>query len=333
SQRKNFTDIRGIVRRGKGKIIINPPRKPIRNLDSLPFPTRQLLKNLHLYHHTPFRGRRFTTSMIASRGCPFNCSFCDQAVFGRNWRGHSANYVVEEIRHLKKNYGVDFISFEDDNFLISRQRAIQICQGIIDSGLKLEWGCSARVDNIDKELLLQMKKAGCVNIFIGIESGSPRVLKLLNKKTKLKEVVKAVGLIKKVGINVYGSVILAIPSETRKEMEKTISFIFSLPLDGVSLFLYTPYPNTKLAKLAPRYGRVSDDWQEYSAHPQSLPFVPHGFTQNELLNFQRRAYLSFYLRPSFLYKHPRLIFNPRILDSGFRVLKNLILGELSRGKR
>lgn len=325
SQRKSLDGVRGVVRRKGGKIVVNPPRQLIKNLDSLPFPARHLLKDLRLYYHTPFRGRKFTTSMITSRGCPFNCSFCDQSVFGKTWRGHSANYVIKEMVHLKKNYEVDFISFEDDNFLFSRKRTSQICQGIIGNNLRLEWGCSARVDNIDKELLSQMKKAGCVNIFIGIESGSPRVLRLLNKKIQLKDIVKAVDLIKKAGINVYGSVMLGVPSETKKEMEKTFSFVHSLPLDGISFFLYTPFPNTRLAKLAPQHGFVSNNWQNYSAHPRRLPFTPYGFSDSEMLNLQRRAYLRFYARPKFLLDHFPLLFNRRVWINGVKILASYVL--------
>lgn len=325
SQKKNLGGIRGIVRRKKGKVTINPPRELIKNLDDLPFPARNLLKDLRLYRHTPLRGRRFTTSMITSRGCPFNCSFCDQSVFGRTWRGHSANYVIKEISHLKQKYNVDFISFEDDNFLLSRKRAMQICQGIIDNKLKLEWGCSARADDVDKELLCLMKKSGCFNIFIGIESGSPRVLKLLNKKMQLKNIARAVRLIKEAGINAYGSVILGIPSETETEMKRTISFILSLPLDGISVFLYTPYPNTKLAEMAPRYGIVSHHWQDYSLHPRQLSFIPYGMTGAKMLNFQRLAYLKFYARPKFLLEHPHLLFERRIWKNGLRIFKNFVM--------
>lgn len=325
SQKKSLGACRGIIRRKRRRIIINPPREPIKDLDNLPFPARHLLRDLRLYYHTPFRGRKFTTPVITSRGCPYNCSFCDQSVFGRTWRGHSANYVIKELSHLKKKYNVAFVSFEDDNFLFSRKRAIQICRGMINNNLKLKWGCSARVDNIDKKLLFQMKKAGCVNIFIGVESGSSRVLRLLNKKIQLGDVVRVVNLIKGAGINAYGSVVLGVPSETREEMEKTISFILTLPFDGASFFLYAPYANTKLARLAPRYGIVSNNWQDYSTHPQRLPFIPYGFADSEMLNLQRMAYLRFYTRLKFLLSHPLLLLERRIWINGARILKNFVL--------
>jgi radical SAM superfamily enzyme YgiQ (UPF0313 family) len=322
SQGKSLNRVKGVVFRKQKRTVVNSPRKPVSNLDVLPFPARHLLKDPRLYKHTPFRGKGFTVSVVTSRGCSFACSFCDQSVFGRAWRGHSASYVVDEVTHLQERYGVDFISFEDDNFLLSRKRAIEICRLLLEKKLTLKWGCSARADSLDRELLVWLKKAGCANIFIGIESGSERILKLMNKKESLREIRKAVGLIKSVGINVYASFILGVPTETRKEIEQSVDFACSLPLDGASFFIYTPYPKTSFASLAKHHGAVSKDWRDYSAHPQRLAFIPDGFSESELLSLQRRAYFRFYGRVRFLLKHFRLLFDRRMWKSGLIIFKN-----------
>lgn len=328
SQNKRINSIKGTLYRRKRRIAVNPPRKNIDNLDNLPFPARHLLEDLRLYHHTPFRGRKFTVSMITSRGCPFGCSFCDQSVFGTRWRTHSPDYVVQEMMNLKKKYNIDSISFEDDNFLLSRNRAIDICEKIISNNLRTSWACSARVDNIDSELLFLMKEAGCFNIFIGIESGSNRILKLMNKKTNLTDIKKAVRLIKQNGVNVYGSFILGFPGESKDEMKKSIVFACSLPLDGVSFFLYTPHPNTTFANLATKLGKVSSDWRDYVAHPKRIPFIPHGFTELEMRNLQKLAYIKFYTRPNYLLNHPYLIFQRRIWENGSFLIGSYLITKI-----
>ena len=214
------------------------------------------------------------TTMITSRGCPFNCGYCDQSVFGRKWRCHSPEYVISEISYLKKQYGIDFISFEDDNFLLSKQRTIEICRGMIGKSLNIEWSCLGRVNEVDDEVLSLMRQAGCKTVYIGIESGSERILKLINKRLSIDEYRKGIKLIKKYGINVTGSFILGVPSETKEDIDRTIDLALSLPLDGISFFTYTPYPKTPLRELAFKHGKISDEWKNYSGHPSSLPFFP-----------------------------------------------------------
>jgi anaerobic magnesium-protoporphyrin IX monomethyl ester cyclase len=313
----------GTVIRQNGDIIENDRRAPIQNMDDIPFPARHLLKDLHLYSHTPFRGARFMTTMITSRGCVFNCGFCDQSVFGRAWRHHSAEYVVSEIAHLKESYGVDFISFEDDNFMISKKRTAEICLRMTKDNFQMSWSCLGHVSELDEEVLPLMKAAGCRTIYLGIESGSPRILELVNKKIGLEDIRRGVKLIKKHNISVTGSFILGLPTETREEIEETIRFALSLPLDGVSFFTFTPYPNTRLRDLALQHGRVSERWADYSGHPNYLPFVPDGFDEKGLLDIQRRAYQRFLLRPGYLIKHLSTLTSSKALRSGGKFLRAL----------
>ena len=134
-QKQSLSDVKGVLLRDNGRIVQNKPRDTSKCLDEIPFPARHLLKDLRLYSHTPFRGAKFMTTMITSRGCPFNCGYCDQSIFGRTWRYHSAEYVTEEVAFLKEKYNIDFISFEDDNFLLSKKRTIDICQRMIKNSM------------------------------------------------------------------------------------------------------------------------------------------------------------------------------------------------------
>lgn len=322
--RDSLMGVDGSIVRQDGRIITNKPRDPIKNLDEIPFPARHLLKELRLYSHTPFRGARFMTTMITSRGCPFNCGFCDQAIFGRIWRFHSPEYVIEEISFLKKTYGIDFISFEDDNFMLSKKRTIEICQKIVERDLGILWSCLGHANEVDDEVLPWMKEAGCRTIYLGIESGSPRILELINKKVSMEEIRKCVELIKKHKISVTGSFILGTPTETREDMEKTVDFALSLPLDGVTFFIFTPYPNTPLRELAFQHGKVIDKWKNYSGHPGSLPFIPDGMSEEFLLNLQKQAYRRFLLRPSYLARHLGTFSNQKALRNGLKFLKALV---------
>lgn len=321
---ESLSGVDGAIVRQDGRLMVNKPREPIENLDEVPFPARHLLKSLRLYSHTPFRGAKFMTTMITSRGCPFRCGFCDQAIFGRVWRYHRPEYVVEEISFLKQTYGIDFISFEDDNFMLSKKRTIEICQRMIKSELGILWSCLGHINEVDDEVLPLMKRAGCKTIYLGIESGSPRILELINKKTTLEEIQDGVERIKKYKISITGSFILGLPTETKEDMERTIDFALGLPLDGITFFIFTPYPNTPLRDLAFKHGKVSDEWKSYSGHPGSLPFIPEGMSEEFLLNIQKRAYRRFLLRPGYLVRHWGTFANRKSVHKGIKFLKALI---------
>lgn len=324
-QKQSLSGVQGVLYRDNGRIIQNKPRTTSKCLDEIPFPARQLLKDLRLYSHTPFRGAKFTTTMITSRGCPFNCGYCDQSIFGRTWRYHSAEYVTEEISFLKDKYNIDFISFEDDNFLLSKKRTIDICQRMLKNSLNISFSCLGRANEVDDDVLPLLKKAGCKTIYIGIESGSPRILELVNKKISIEEIKKGVELIKKYHINVTGSFILGLPTETKDDIEKTINFALSLPLDGITFFTFTPYPNTSLRDLAFQHGKVSEEWINYSGHPSTLPFIPDGMDEKYLLNIQKQAYRRFLLRPSYLIKHVGTFTNRKALKNGFQFIESLFI--------
>jgi radical SAM superfamily enzyme YgiQ (UPF0313 family) len=223
---------------------------------------------------------------------------------------------------LKEEYGVDFISFEDDNFSLSRERVKELCKKIIDYPLDIRWACSGRADNANEEMLKLMKKAGCESIYVGIESGSPRILKLLNKNISKEKIREGIRKIKKNRIRVLGSFILGIPSETKEEMTQTLEYALTLPLDGVSFFIFTPYPRTELRDIAFQYGKVSTNWKDYTGHPSgTLPYIPNDITQDELLNFQERAYKRFLLRPSYVLRYLNNHSMLDLCDKGILFLK------------
>lgn len=330
--KKDLKNVKGIVFRKDGEIITTPSRDLEKNLDNFPIPARELLKDLSLYSHSPMRGSKYsTTQMITSRGCVFSCTFCEQSVFRRTWRGHSSNYVIEEIKNLIANFGIKFISFEDDNFIISKKRAVEICEGIIKNRLDIQWGCSCRVDGLESKLLKLMKEAGCRDIYCGIESASKRIKKLYNKNINNEKVKEGVRLINEAGLRAYGSFILGGPTETREEIQSTISFSKFLPLDGASFFLFVPYPNSKIRELAMQSGYVSNNWADYSAHNERLAFIPNGFTEEELIGIRNKASMAFLLRPKFLLKNWKVLFTFDFICKAFGFILKILRRKSTSG--
>ncbi len=324
-EKKSLSSIKGIYYRKEGNIIANYPREFEDNIDIFSFPKRELLKSLRLYHHAPTRSpHRLATSMITSRGCPFRCSFCQQSIFGRRWRGHSPAFVVDEMRILTDEYKVKFISIEDDNFAFDRNRVMEICRRIINNRITVEWGCSVKIDSLDSELLRAMRGAGCKNIYIGIESSSDRILNLYQKRDKRDKLINVINMIKKMNFNLYGAFILGAPTETINEMNDTIRFAVSLPLDGVSFSLFVPYPNTILRNLAFRKGTVSEDWDNYSGHSPVPAYVDNGFTPEKIVRIQKLAYLRFYFRLKYIIKHLKLILRKEFIFKAVHILSRFI---------
>ncbi|MCD6484686.1 MAG: radical SAM protein [Candidatus Odinarchaeota archaeon] len=217
---KPLEDVRGITFRKGNRIVDNPARPFIRNIDEIPFPSRDLLP-MDRYHAY---GVRYAT-VITSRGCPFGCCFCASSrLFGGCWRARSPENVLEEIKIIYEKYKTRNIEFVDDTFTLNQKRAEKICEGIIREGLDIAWGASSRVDTITRRLAEKMRKAGCWILLLGIESASQKILDWIGKKITIEQIRKAVKTIKRAGIQVLGSFIIGFPGETVNSVRQTISF-------------------------------------------------------------------------------------------------------------
>lgn len=306
-----------------GKKFANPPAPPVGELDSLPFPARKLCPEVSVYKPPVGAFRRLpVVSMITSRGCPYECIFCDNNTFGRTTRFHSAAYVVAEIKELVRDFGAREIAFLDDTFVLDKKRLYKIFELLAADGLRLSWSCMTRVNNLDFELLRFMKENGCWQIRIGIESGNPDVLKFIKKGITLEQVRNVAAWCKKLGILASGFFILGHHVDTPETIRQTIDFAASLPLTDVIATINTPIPGTVSYDKAREYGTYDeDDWT--SLNYWTPVFVPHGLTREFLLAKQAELYRRFYFRPGVLVRQLSKI---RSLPILVQLVRNTVLG-------
>ena len=294
----DFSQVRGIVYRDKGtrQIIRTASRGLNGDIDSFPYPTRDLFDN---DGYKRFYAKKFgytTTAVMTSRGCPFSCDFCSKPVFGNEFRSREASEVVEEIEEVI-SLGYSRIWFADDCFTLDRNRLIGICNEIIKRGLKIGWECLSRVDTLDPETVELMKRAGCVRMFFGIESGNDSVLALMKKQITIKQVRKALFLCKTNGIKAGAFFIVGYPGENDKTVLETIKFASTLPLDYLSFTMPYPIPGT------PLYERlngkmISNEWEE----PKNIKLVKHKLLFDSKMSESKlkfaiiKGMLQFYIR-------------------------------------
>lgn len=296
-------NIKGIMFRENGKIVHTPPRECIPQLDDLPFPARHLLPPPEKYSYLYYKHLPVAT-MITSRGCPYQCIFCDHSVFGFNVRMRSVSNLIEELEMLVKRYGVREVIILDDLFTLYRDRTMEFCQRLLEKDIDIAWSCMSRVDTVTYEMLKLMKRAGCWRINYGIESGNQEVLHTIKKNITLDAVTQAVRWTHALGIRSLGFFILGFPGETRETIEDTIRFARTLPLDRVVFFIAQPLPGTELYHLASRQGRLQKDvdYRYYHLYcfPEKIPYVSEGLSIELLKRCRTKAYRDFYFRPHYL---------------------------------
>ncbi len=226
------------------QIKINPEAPLIPDLDALPYPARHLF-DLDAYPLYDPTGERMIT-VLSSRGCPYNCSFCFKGIVGRTYRQRSLDNVIGELQHCIDRYNVRSFYFIDDLFTIDARRLEAFCDRVMEVGLHIRWQCLARVDRVTPPILKKMYKAGCREVHYGIESGNPDILKATAKHIDLAQVHQAAQWTDEAGIRGKGYFILGLPGDNDKTIEDTISFAESLPLEEAMFSIATPFPGTRL---------------------------------------------------------------------------------------
>jgi anaerobic magnesium-protoporphyrin IX monomethyl ester cyclase len=297
----SLTNVLGITFRQKdGKIVRTPDRPFIEDLDKLPFPAHHLLPLDDLK-----RMGKVLFPLITSRGCVFWCDFCSTVrMFGRGYRWRSPKNVVDEMQLVHDKYGVEQVTFYDDAFSVDRNRVLKICEELHARKLDMTWDCGTRVDMVDRDLLKTMRDAGCIAVWLGVESGSEAILGAMNKKIKLDQTRLAYKTAHDVGLMTIANVVLGFPGETEQTAKETIRFVKELNPDDVGFYVATPYPGTPMYDQVIKNGwlRVTDFDKYDTAGPT---FETPWLSMEKLAEIRYKAYQQFYLRPGYVFKMMR----------------------------
>ncbi len=224
---------------------VPPVHHPVEVLESLPLPDRSVFDHRRyqdFWEHS--QGCRMTSIMI-TRGCPYSCDFCSKPVWGNNYRKPSLDRVFSEIRDILA-YGYDRLWIADDSFTLDTGYLEGFCRKKIDEGFAFTWTCLSRVDRLDDDLVGLMKDAGCVRVYLGLESGNDETLRLMGKRTSVNEGTEAVRLFRQAGIETAGFFIVGYPGETEESINETLALAVSLPLDEISINVPFPLPGSPL---------------------------------------------------------------------------------------
>ncbi len=300
----SLEEVEGISYRQNGRVIHNPDRPPIADVDSLPFPAHHLFKMERYTNLQPtldtVEGKSF--SMLTSRGCPYRCTYCSQ-ILPRVWRMRSPENVVAEWRWLVKDLGAKEIGILDDSFNIDRQRVLAICDLLISQGLNhVPWIMinGIRANLVDEELLGRMREAGCIRTAFGVESGNQEILDtVIDKRLTLKEIRAAFRAAKSVGMQTIGFFIIGLPGETEETIEDTIHFACELDPLVANFSMATPFPGTEMREVVLEKGRLlAQDWDDYAFFEDKPSFEMDGLPAELVERKWKEAYRRFYLRPN-----------------------------------
>jgi len=326
-----LSGVNGIVYREGTRRMETPPRKLIEDLDSLPFPAHHLMP---MDKYGLPASRRLTNkpaaSLATSRGCPYKCRFCSHnSVFGGKVRLRSPQNVMAEIKRLAEQHGVGELLFWDDSFLLDKNRAVEICRLIRESGLDLTWSCSSRADHITPELAATLRGAGCRMILFGVESGSEKILSSVNKGTRPGQIRNAVKACRDAGILSFCSFIIGTPDETEETIRETKEFVKALDPDFSIFCIFAPLPGSFFFDEFLKAGRLdlnAIDWDQYINLLSNRPplMAAGALSEARLVAIQKELFQAFYFRPSYIWRRLKLLRTPQHLYQNLRGLKTLL---------
>lgn len=324
---KNIEQIQGISYKKDGNWVSNNLVEFNSDLDSVPFPARELMNN-SLYIN-PATNRPMAT-ISTSRGCPSSCIYCVSPVIsGKNVRYRSPENVLEELKECVFKHNIFDFFFKSDTFTINKVWVINLCDLIINSELKgkINWVANSRVNTIDEEMLEKMREAGCSVIALGLEAGSDESLKKMKKGTTVEQNVKAVNLIKRFGLKTYGFYLIGFPWENKQHLDDTKKLIFDLDTDFIELSITIPFKGSELYSML--YEKLEKG--EKVLGKDSFKYSTLGtdyLTIEKLQNFRKDVIFKYHLRPKYILKKlfnkdltPALFCN--YVKYGFRLLKNI----------
>lgn len=284
--------VEGISYREGDRLVHNPEARPLEDYDSLPLPAFDLLGSLDPYYVTAPAGRPYTI-IYTSKGCPFKCTFC--TVAGTKWRPKSAERTIEELRYLKKSFGLRTASFFDETFTLDKKRVVRICQALVEEDLDIHWYCNTRAHLVDAELLRTMYRAGCRGISYGIESGSQRILDQADKCVTVEQASNAIRWAKEARIKTFASFILGLPGEDWGTVHETIGFVNRTLPNSAEFNVAVPYPGTKLYESVYGGGALPVDFRKL--YQDDAVVGTKDLTPADLNRARDMAYRSLYFNP------------------------------------
>lgn len=309
---RKIEEIDGISFRKNGRIIHNPDRPAIEDLDALPFVVEIYKRDLDItrynipYLHHPY------ISFYTSRGCPALCTFClwPQTMSGHRWRTRSSDNVIAEVKRALKLFPeAREIFFDDDTFTWTKSRVLELCEKL--KPLKFTWSCNSRV-NTDYETLKAMREAGCRLLIVGFESGDPTILKNIKKGATVEQAFRFMKDCKRLGVTVHGDFQIGHPGETRETIERTIQFAMKLDPETMQVSMSHPYPGTAFYDYLEKHGYLTAaEMTDEQGH--QLPNIQYpGLSRREIVEAVENFYSRYYFRPRIIFRIVRrVIFNGR----------------------
>ncbi|MBM4054159.1 MAG: radical SAM protein [Planctomycetes bacterium] len=259
-----FDTIAGLSYCKDGKKVNTGSGKFIDNLDTLPFPDRESFIGANTYTSEDMG------LIMGSRGCPYNCSYCATQIWTRKVRYRSITNILEEIKCVYERYGTHQFTFKDDSFTVNRKRVMEFCEALIKLGISVKWDCNTRADLVDLQLLKMMKKAGCNSIKVGVESGSERILKIMDKGVQLERTKESAKLFRKAGIHWTAYFMMGVPTETKEDIKETVKLLYEIKPSFASIGVYEPFPGTRLFDIGVERGLVKRE-MEYEEFFSRIP--------------------------------------------------------------
>ena len=277
-------EIKGLIWREGEEVITNEPREKIPDLDNLPFPAYEKLQGFPRDYHLPLFSYVNTpgATMITSRGCMYQCSYCDRSVFQKGFRYNSAAYIYEHMKYLREKFGARHINIYDDLFTANRERIVELCEKLSRFPLGINFNCAVRVGYTDDDLLKMLKNAGGLMVSLGIESADPQMLSRHKSGVSLSGVRDTVQRIQKAGLRAKGLFMMGLPGETEESIKRTSDFIILLGLDDMNMAKFTPFPGAPLWSTIREEGTFNEDWHLMNC--LNFVFVPKGIASKEKLD-------------------------------------------------
>lgn len=291
-----------IIRRG-GEFFINPPRPLIENLEEMR-PAWDLMPPFETWRPTPASYRKLPLAVVvASRGCPYQCTFCDRAVFGNKYRFRSGEALHQEVKELVERYNVKEVRFFDDAFAENKKRVIDFCEFVKSRGPKILWTCLLTVRSAHEKLLKTMREAGCWQVLFGLENASNEILRRLKKPQTVEQIKEAVALAKRAGLRVRADFLVGTPGDTAKNMFKTVEFAKRLKVDMAHFNKFTPFPGSELYRELTDAGyNFSFDMSWNDLNHKEHTYVPEGLTPEQYTKLLGVLYRKFYLRLGYIFR-------------------------------